>query len=70
MREEKYSEFIRSSLYMRKGFEFYFQNQPSTLNSIMTAITKDPDLSDFKKATFHALVREIRFQGVKMGVKS
>jgi hypothetical protein len=35
----------------------------------MTTITKDPGLSDFKKGTSHVLVREIRFQGVKMGGK-
>jgi hypothetical protein len=60
-REVKYDDFIRSSM-RRKVHEFYFRNQPPTLNSVLTAINKDPDLPNFKKSTLPALLREIGFE--------
>jgi hypothetical protein len=60
----KYDDFIRSFI-CRKAHEFYFRNQPPTLNSVLTAINKDPDLPNFKKATLHVLLREIGFEFAK-----
>jgi hypothetical protein len=39
-REVKYDDIIRSSI-RQKVNEFYFRNQPPTLNSILNAINKD-----------------------------
>jgi hypothetical protein len=66
-REVKYDDFIRSSI-RRKVHEFYFRNQPPALNSVLTAINKDPYLPDFKKSTLHVLLRKIGFQYAKKKV--
>jgi hypothetical protein len=59
--EVKYDDFIRSSI-RRKVHEFYFRNQPPTLNLVLTATNKDRDLTNFKKSTVYVLLREIGFE--------
>jgi hypothetical protein len=50
---------------MPKVHEFYFRNQPLTLNSILTTTKKDPDLPNFKKSILHVLLRDSGFEYVK-----
>jgi transposase len=59
-RKVKYNDFVRNGK-GRKVHEFYFKNQPPTLNSILAAVNNDLDLPDFKRTTLYVLLKELGF---------
>lgn len=65
-REAKYDDFVRSAI-RRKVHSFYMKNVPPTLKSILAAVNSDNDLPNFKKSSFHLLLKEMGFTYSKRG---
>jgi hypothetical protein len=62
-------DFVRSGI-RRKVHEFYFKNQPPTLNSLLAAVNNELDLPDFKRTTLYVLLKELGFVYEKRGNKA
>jgi hypothetical protein len=41
--------------------EFYFRNEPPTLNLVLTAVSTNPDLLNLKRLTLHIILKEEEF---------
>lgn len=68
-RNIKYDSFVKSSI-RRKVYNYFLQNIPPSLNSILTLVNGDPDLPKFKRSTLHTLLKEIGFVYEQKGKKS
>lgn len=58
------------ALIRRKVHEFFIQNTPPTLNTILVAVNNDDDMPIFTRATLHRLLHDIGFEFQKVGRKS
>jgi transposase len=68
-RKVKYNDCVRSGI-RRKVHEFYFKNQPPTLNSLLVAVNNDLSLPYFKRTTLYVLLKELGFVYEKRGNKA
>ncbi|XP_012216994.1 uncharacterized protein [Linepithema humile] len=58
--KEKIDEFDKSTI-RRKVHEFYFNDELPTLNKVLQAVNADENLPNFKRSTFHLLLKELNF---------
>lgn len=54
----------------RKVHQFFFRNEMPTINSILKDVNDDPDLPNFKRSTFHKLLKKLSFKFLKRGRNS
>lgn len=62
-------EFVRSAI-RRKVHQFFFENDPPTINKVLSAVNNDADLPNLKRTSLHALLKEIGFEFVSRNRKS
>lgn len=58
--KEKINECDKNAI-RRKVHEFYFNNELPTLNKVLQVVNADKNLPNFKRSTFHALLKELNF---------
>lgn len=58
--KEKVDEFDKNAI-RKKVHEFYINKELPTFNKILQAVNADEDLPNFKRSTFHLLLKELNF---------
>ncbi|XP_072383841.1 uncharacterized protein [Diabrotica undecimpunctata] len=62
-------EFTRNAI-RRIVHQFFFKNEIPTVDKILNQINSDPDLPNFKRTSFHLLLKKLKFQFQRRGRNS
>lgn len=57
----KFDEFNKTAV-RRKVHDFFYKNEPPTLNKIVSAVNNDPDLPDIKRTSLYKLLISLGFE--------